>query len=83
MTSHPNVTPENAGDTTYRVDTGPAGEFRHFIGLTSTGMHFALSTGPGRPEDLPPNEPLEFGGGHGFVFPVSAEIADEWTRDDR
>jgi hypothetical protein len=63
--------------------TAEAEEMRHFIGLTSTGLHFALLAGPGRPEDLPPNEPLEFGAGHGFVFPVSEAIADEWTRDYR
>ena len=71
------------------VETTEAGEvFRHFIGLSeSTGMHFAVSVGPGRPEDLPPNEPLEFGvdpgtGADRLVYPVSEAIADEWTRGE-
>jgi hypothetical protein len=58
-------------------------ETRHYIGLTPLGrLH--VTFGPDHPAKfakVPPHEPLPLNAGV-VVYPVSAEIAAEWTADD-
>ena len=56
-------------------------ETRHFIGLTKDGSRFSIDLGPGDPDDLPPNEPLKYEGER-CMYPVSKEIAEEWSNGE-
>ena len=56
-------------------------ETRYYIAL-SGGMRVMWKLGPGEPDQFTtdPRDPAPFDGG--WAYPVSAEIAAEWTRDD-
>ena len=57
-------------------------ETRHYIGVTEMGrMH--VTFGPDTPDKFktPPHQPLTMKNG-AVLFPVSAEVAEEWDYDD-
>ena len=56
-------------------------ETRHYIGITELGrLHMTL--GPADPAKFktPATEPITVGSD--TLYPVSAEVAEEWTSDD-
>lgn len=54
-------------------------ETRHYIGLMSTGAHMTIKAGPGHPDAFPANSTAPILIGDTLTYPVSAEIAAEWT----
>lgn len=63
-------------------------ETRHYIGLIG-GTRVTVKYGPAAPEefgDKDPRDPIPLAEGpqgeRAFAYPVSAEIAAEWVRDD-
>lgn len=57
-------------------------ETRHYIGLMSSGAHMTIKAGPGHPDQFPANSTAPILIGDTLTYPVSAEIAAEWTAGD-